>query len=218
MISYTPPDLKDAVEEAFKNLAGGEPMSSIDSNLTDEQLNPLLAEAQGLPKAFFRQIDDGDSPWVNSTRATLFPKSNAIWPLGLVGKMALPRSEKWAPSISRFCSFAAATVRAASIKGALPRDIDSLNCWNPNRVGINFMNGSPWDPASIGEHTDPPEETGLVMALELLGNSAGRLSFIFSADASKILGLDQPPHSLYSEEPRISITLAELQSEAPFGL
>ncbi len=211
---YIQPYLRKAVDEAFINLASGDPMTSVDSNLTDEQLKAMLEEAGSLPHISFRRIKDPTAQWINTTRATLFPRDNTNWPGHIAGRMSLPRSEKWLPHCHRFCLHLSKIVRQVACERALSNSIDSLREWKPNRIGINYMKGTPWDPAEIREHTDPVEEVGLVTALEMLGNSAGRLSFIFSSDICRGLGLTQPVHSVMSEETRISLTLAELRKPA----
>lgn len=210
MSVYVPPDLRKAVEDAFTNLACGDPISSVDSNLNDGQLEAMLGEAQTIPQLLFRGVQDATSPWINTTRATFFPRNNTNWPAHALGRMILPRAEKWLPHSYRFSQHLSGLVKLVANQNTVANNIHSLRSWTPNRLGLNYMDGTPSDPAEIKEHTDPVEEVGLVAALELLGNAAGRLTFIFSADTCRNLKLPQPPHSVISEEPRLSLTLAEL--------
>lgn len=200
-----------AIASGFYDLACGETMSTLDSNLTDDQLRVMETEACGLPSFFFREIDG----WRNTKRTTLFPKGNAHYPLGLFGRFLLPTPERWTPNINRFLNHTQSVVQGAAREVNLPRDIDTLLNWAPNRVGLNLMRGNLEHEAKIPRQTGHPTETGLVIALELIGSSAGKMTMVFSADVCATLGLERPEHEVASFTDRMSLTLAELQVERP---
>lgn len=205
------PELATSINSCFKELLSGNPMPSTDSYLSDRELASLAEEVRMLPDFFFRQIGD----WQQTRRATLFPKHpKPNYPkIGGLRGIILPRSEKWAPEATRFANEIAFQIAQAAKQSGEKLPL-SLKKWQPNRVGFNLMEGLDDDPAIIPEHTDPPEETGVVVALELLGASAGQLTLIFCADTCAALGVDQPPHQLVSHETRLSLTLAELGKKA----
>ncbi len=204
-------DLAVPTKKLFSELLGGNTMPSTSSYLTQQHLEKIVAEVWQLPGVFFRTIPE----WHKTKRATLFPEHpKPNYPLGgRLGKFILPSTEKWTPEAMTFANDVAFHIgQAAQLQGQrLP---DSLKQWRPNRLRFNLMEGTKLHPAHIPDHIDPPEEVGVVVALELIGKYAGQLSLIFGADTCQALGQPQPLHELISHEPRLSLTLAELTQAA----
>ena len=128
------------------------------------------------------------------------------------------RAGVWVPELKKFGEEISEALKDIAYH------IPTLNDWNPNRFGINFMNGFAKRPAKIAEHTDVPEEHGVVVVAHLTpSNKSGiqhtknlfpivdNLSFIFGADTCEYFGVDQHPHSEIATQRQLSATVADLR-------
>jgi hypothetical protein len=159
---------------------------------------------------------EGDD-WKNVKRATFFGK-NHIEHLPLKRRMlARAFSSRVLPETLEIASDIAKELKKKSQESSIP-DIrtSSLVSWNPNRFGINRLDGSKDDKAVIAEHTDVKTEIGTVVVFEIAKGSDAAVSnrdnmtFIFSQDICEILEIDQPLHGEETDHYRLSLTMAEL--------
>ena len=172
--------------------------------LTAKALDAMLHEAVRVPGVIKRRID----AWEKVNRATFVPGN----PNGLldIAYFTLFNSKQFTPTAHAFTALIAQDVRGA---GTLSRQLP-LAEWYPNRIGFNYMHGTPARPALIPDHTDPKEEHGVVLALNLdyssIGGYRGDIHFILSQDTCQEIGIAQAVHSVSAHSERIGMTIAEL--------
>jgi len=172
--------------------------------LSLKALAEINYEANRVPKVLRRNIDE----WHNTKRATFVPKRQISWKqpyfLAAIAKMWMPTavalSNELTPIIQR---------------NGLRDGLSSLTDFQPNRLGVNYMHGSVADPAVIPDHTDPINESGLVVAVNL-GNTVdhqdpGAINLILSKDTCDELGIAQPVHNVHADTFRLGLTIAELR-------
>lgn len=196
-------EIHEAVIDSLANLGLGQTLSTHKNLIKEDLLQALLIEALRIPSMMRRTVP----AWHKTQRATLFPIRPAV-NSPLVARTVL-NANVWAPQSTVLAKLISAQVGQIASWG--PNYLHPLFGWQPNRIGFNYMQGTPSDPASIPPHTDVPEETGLVIALDLNGDETrGDLSFIFGADVCNGRSLPQPIHQAESKSERISLTVARL--------
>ena len=86
-----------------------------------------------------------------------------------------------------------------------------------NRVGLNYFRGRKESPASIPRHLDPRELKGVVALVELSGSahssltdSPGQVALLACKNLCEARKIEQVPHEVFTEQPRTSLTLAQL--------
>lgn len=174
-------------------------------------LEKIEVEALRLPTLFRRDI--GDPNWYKTKRATCVPLKRITWkqPYFLV-----TAAEVWLPTTTALSKDLATMVREIGIYSGLA----PLAQFQPNRLGFNYMHGTPEDPAYINDHTDPIEESGVVMAVNLGpttdSQEVGAVNLILSKDTCDELAIPQPLHKVSSETRRIGLTIANLGIKSVF--
>jgi hypothetical protein len=179
-------------------------------------------------KAFGLFRDHGeDEGWIGVDRATFFSPSHLkrTTTAQKAGALLFP-SRLWLPRTHKVKNTFAEAMRTSAQNKNLtrkPSGITPLRNWRPNRVGINWMDGSSAEPAVIPEHVDTKDELGAVVVLEVFREGMSGTSYltdnnvsvIFGKDTCDDIGVPQAPHSAISSHLRLSVTLAELKPSAP---
>lgn len=145
--------------------------------------------------------------WVNTRRTTLIP----------VAEVELLRhrpfsAEFWAPHTKQLTDQFAWSVKRVGAELTVPE----LQAWTPTRIGFNYMNGSPDDPAIIPAHIDPERESGLVAVVDL-DQDNGDVHLIIGADVCRQFDIVQPVHEVQAESERTSLTIANLRPSGREG-
>lgn len=170
----------------------------------------------------FRPHGEEDG-WENVYRATFFRPTHLrkasmyqkVASLALPSRLFMPKCHKTA---NIFSEHMRASAEKAYTIGLLPKS-SSLMEWEPNRLGINWMDGSPEQPSLIQEHVDTPKEVGAVVVFDVFREGMATNSYIsdrnvtviFGKDTCDAAGVNQPKHSVASKLLRLSLTLAELK-------
>lgn len=174
---------------------------------SEKEIDAMANEATRWQTAL---VARGIKEWPRTKRATFFtmPEEATVY-LDLASRAL--RSNRFMPATTTLMTEMSNYVRSYGRR----HNCQPLAGYEPNRIGVNIMNGTPSRPAEIPAHTDPKAESGLVAVIELGDGKSrtqvtGNITFILGFDTCNHYGIEQFEHSVTSTYQRYSITAAHL--------
>jgi hypothetical protein len=217
--------IQDATDYAVRGLIEhGEPEARLSLRRSADMTSAIdeIRDRAALFKAIglFR-VHGEDEGWIGVERATFFSPSHLrhATMAQKAGALFFP-SRLWLPRTHKVKNAFAEAMRTSAERENLTSgssEVASLCDWRPNRLGVNWMDGTPAEPAVIPEHVDTKDELGAIVILEVFGESmressgGDNVTILFGQDICDAFGVPQAVHSAVAPHLRLSVTLAELK-------
>jgi hypothetical protein len=171
--------------------------------ITNKELKDLRDTAEVIPRFLKRSVDD----WERVQRATFFMRTKGLMQKAMSANVWTPPAYHYAQRLGRMLDRDAEDFHIPELKT------------NFNRIGFNFMNGSPHHEARIPMHTDPEKLHGVVAIVGLEGYAEatplalGRnmtVTLLACRNLCAVAGIEPVGHEVIATERRTSMTLAEI--------